>query len=184
MFVASIREKHILPSVVQQDIIDELQLIVSEVHDTYKSVLTAFCEENNIVLSLTGMGRFLGQSTSLFNGVFENIDSQYKLNKAVHANFAVADPSELSLGLDFNEKPATFVYVSLSSVLQQMLGNDDIRHHILSNNSDLSCSDMMSSFKDGSIYKNHLFFSENPDALRLHFYLDEFEVCNLIGAKR
>jgi hypothetical protein len=160
--VLKLREKHMLPSV----------------HDTYKSVFTAFCEENNILSPLTGMGRFLGHSTSLFNVTFENIDSDYKLDKAVHANFAVADPSEFSLGFDSNGKPATFVYVSVSSVLQQMLGNDDIRDHILSNNNDLSCSDTMSSFKDGSIYENHLFFSKNRDALRLHLYLDEFEVCN------
>ena len=184
--ILKLREKHILPSVVQQDIIDELQLIVSEVHDTYKSIFTAFCEGNNILLPAAGMGRLLGQSTSLFDGVFQNIDSDYKLNKAVHANFAVADPSEFSLGFDSNGKPATFVYISVSSVLQQMLGNDDICHHILSNSNDLFSGDgdTMSSFKDGSVYENHLFFKENCDALRLHFYLDEFEVCNPIGAKR
>lgn len=33
--------------------------------------------------------------------MFQNIDSDYKLNKAVHANFAVADPSEFSLGFYF-----------------------------------------------------------------------------------
>ena len=61
--------------------------------------------------------------------MFHNINSDYKLNKAVHANFAV-NPSEFSLGFDSNGKPATFVYISVSSVLQQMLGNNDEHHHI------------------------------------------------------
>jgi hypothetical protein len=31
---------------------------------------------------------------------------------------------------------------------------------------------------------SHSFFSKHPDALRLHFYLDEFDVCNPIGSRR
>ena len=60
--ILKLREKHILPLIFELDIIDELQLIVSEVHDTYKSVFTAFCEENNILLLAAGMGRLLGPS--------------------------------------------------------------------------------------------------------------------------
>ena len=47
-----------------------------------------------------------------------------------------------------------------------------------------SSLDTLKDFTDGSIFKNHPFFSVNPKALRLHFYVDEFEVCNPLGAKR
>ena len=65
-----------------------------------------------------------------------------------------------------------------------MLSNDDIRHHILSRNSCVPSTNWMYSSLDGSIYQEHSFFADDPSAIRLHFYLDEFEVCNPIGSKR
>ena len=47
--ILSLREKHILPASVQQDIISELQLMVTHVHDTYKALFSTFCSEQNIV---------------------------------------------------------------------------------------------------------------------------------------
>ena len=51
-------------------------------------------------------------------------------------------------------------------------------------NENRPCSDAMHSFTDGTIFQSHILFSQHPDAIRLHFYADEFEVCNPIGAKR
>lgn len=42
----------------------------------------------------------------------------------------------------------------------------------------------MEDFCDGSLFKSDTFFVENPSALSIHMYSDEFEVCNPIGAKK
>lgn len=42
----------------------------------------------------------------------------------------------------------------------------------------------MTDYKDGIYFRNHRFFSDHPQALRLHLYEDEFEVCNPLGSKR
>jgi len=42
----------------------------------------------------------------------------------------------------------------------------------------------MTSYADGDIYVKHAVFAVNPNAIRLHFYIDEFEVCNPIGSKK
>lgn len=55
---------------------------------------------------------------------------------------------------------------------------------IFSSNSSESLPDMMTSFTDGTVYENHPLFSQHPQALRLHFYADEFAMCNPIGSKR
>ena len=39
-------------------------------------------------------------------------------------------------------------------------------------------------YTDGSAFKNHPLFSIDPMAIRLHFYVDDFEVCNPIGSRR
>ena len=81
-------------------------------------------------------------------------------------------------------KPLKFSYVSICSVLKLILSNDDIRHHILSRNTLVPSEDRLGSFVDGTIFRDHSFFLQHPDAMRLHFCLDEFDVCNPIGSKR
>ena len=51
-----LREKHILTSFVQQDIISEMNLIVTEVHDTYRGVFESFCKENELSSDQLGIG--------------------------------------------------------------------------------------------------------------------------------
>lgn len=43
---------------------------------------------------------------------------------------------------------------------------------------------IISDFTDGSVFKEHQFFKENPGTLRLHFYNDEFKVVNPLGSKK
>jgi hypothetical protein len=183
--ILKLREKHILPVCVQQDLIAEMQLMVSHIHDIYKVMFDTFCEEHDIAdQSSEGMGSFLTNDKSVFADVFDKIDTEYKLNKMIRTEFMFVQPIEIVLGSQPGKKPAVFSYIPVTSVLKLVLSNDEIRHHILSRQN-LSCSgDGMYSFVDGTIYKQHAFFSINPNAIRLHFYLDEFEVCNPIGSKR
>jgi len=184
--ILKLREKHILPVNVQQDVIAEMQLITSHIHDTYRSMFLTFCEEQQISFDdqLPGMGRYLSSNNSVFTNIFTHLDSEYKLNKFITTNFAYVKPQDMVLGHNPSGKPAKFSYVSICSVLELALSNDDIRHHILSRSADAVAEDCLACFTDGTVFRDHAFFAENPNALRLHFYLDEFEVCNPIGSKR
>lgn len=184
--ILKLREKHILPVTVQQDVVAEMQLITSEIHDAYRAMFVTFCEEQHIAPDdqLSGMGHYLNSSNSVFANAFTNLDSDYKLNKFIATNFANVKVQEIVMAHYPSGKPAKFSYVPVSSVLELTLSNVDIRDHILSRNTVLSSGDCFSSYSDGSVFNEHAFFTENPNALRLHFYLDEFEVCNPIGSKR
>jgi len=46
------------------------------------------------------------------------------------------------------------------------------------------CSDVLEDYIDGSAYSSHPLFSKDPSAVRLHMYIDEFEVCNPIGSRK
>lgn len=184
--VLKLRERHILPAIVQQDIVDEMQLLVTQTHDTYRSLFTTFCREQNLNSDSTtsGMSQFLNCDTSVFSNAFTGIANDYKLNKYISDNFVNIKPTEILFSKRLAGKPVKFSYISIGSVLELMLANDDIRDLILSCNNVVPSSDRLSSFLDGSIYREHSLFSEYPSAIRLHFYLDEFEVCNPLGSKR
>ena len=45
-------------------------------------------------------------------------------------------------------------------------------------------SETMADFCDGDLYKNNELFQKFPNALQIHMYYDEVEMCNPIGSKR
>jgi hypothetical protein len=182
--ILKLREKHILPVCVQQDIIDEMQLLVSQLHDTYKSVFLTVCEEQSITSPSAGMGHIFLNETSMFDDIFQHINTDYKLNRFICDNFQFAKPIEIVFEPRRPGNSPSFHYIPVSSVLKLMLSNVDVRQQIQSGKTVFEDAYHMASYVDGSIYANHPFFSDHPDAIRLHFYLDEFEVCNPIGSKR
>ena len=183
--VLKLREKHILTASVTQDVIDEMSSAVSCVHDTYKSVFRTFCADHNTPIEEDSVAGILLQDTSVYNDIFKGIDTDYKLNTFIRANFLYAAPVEYSLGHLPNGKPAGYQYIPLSDILKVMLSNSEVLHHVLSHqDGELESNDAMLSYVHGTVYEQHPFFSSNPNALRLHFYADEFEVCNPIGSKR
>jgi hypothetical protein len=80
-----LREQHILPANVQQDVIAEMQLTVFQIHDAYQSIFLTFCEEQQILSESvsSGVSRFFTTSNSVFTNAFTNIDTDYKFNKFI-----------------------------------------------------------------------------------------------------
>jgi hypothetical protein len=182
-FMLKEKEKYLLPVPVQQDIVNELHLMISEVHEAYQYMFNTFCLENNVAFGSNGSGSVFASEASPFGHIFSEMDSDYKLTKLIESSFQLVKPTELILADSSSGMPAKFSYVSITSTLQFLLSNEDIRNHILSRQM-LSQNDRMSSFTDGEVFKDSCFFLFHPNALRLHFYFDEFEVCNPLGSKR
>ena len=178
-----LKEKHILTATVQQDIVNQMHSLVSEIHETYSSSFKSFCNDQHVSPNSSDVGDILLRDVSVFEDIFKQIDTDYKLNKTIQSHFTFVKPSMMVLADNQQGKPAVFSYVSVTSVLKLVLGNNDVRCHVLSCMNAVPC-DRMSSYIDGSAYQENSFFVEHPQALRLHFYLDEFDVCNPIGAKR
>ncbi|KAJ8685358.1 hypothetical protein QAD02_021151 [Eretmocerus hayati] len=62
-----------------------------------------------------------------------------------------------------------------------VLANEEIRNAI--DNEKPSLPGMLSSFRDGTCYKNHPFFKKYPNAIRLRIYYDEAEVVGPLGSR-
>lgn len=67
-------------------------------------------------------------------------------------------------------------------VLKNYCSNEEIKNVFLSSRTPEI--NFLSDYCDGNIFREHSFFKDHPNALRLHFYEDEFEVVNPLGAKR
>ena len=74
--------------------------------------------------------------------------------------------------------------MSIISTLHKFLSHDDVAAEVAQ---DLQCMQhdaVLSSYRDGSAFSSNVLFSENDRVLRLHFYVDDFKVCNPIGSRR
>jgi hypothetical protein len=74
----------------------------------------------------------------------------------------------------------SFYYVSLLSTLKQILQIQCVRQEIL--RSAKHTDNLLYDLADGSTYKKHPFFKNNPNGLQIVAYYDEVETCNPLGS--
>ena len=58
--------------------------------------------------SATRVGCYLSDDKSVFSGVFDKMDTDYKLNKAIHTNFMFVQPEQIVLTNPPDKKPTVF----------------------------------------------------------------------------
>ena len=104
------------------------------------------------------------------------------LECAVAGNSTEASASNDS---DVNENNDSFQYISVLQVITKMVEQKEVWHSIQRKLEKDSVKDpnLLSSYVDGTICKCHDVFTDK-NAIRLHLYVDEFEVCNPIGSHR
>ena len=183
----SLKERHILSATVQQNILGEMKFLLEQTLEFYQMLFTHFCNEIQVPLPTDGVYKCLFDDTSVFCKVFDELDSENKLFNFISEKFNYIKPTERILHRNPTGRNAVYQYVPIQPVLETYLKNKSIRCEMQldgpAKNFD-SDGIVYKSFTDGSAFINHPFFSIYNNALRLHFYIDEFEVCNPLGAKR
>lgn len=79
-------------------------------------------------------------------------------------------------------KPCTFQYVSLSDTIQKLFQNETFKKIYFSHNN--NSEEYLRNFNDGSNFQNSKFFQNNPNALQIQIFIDNFEVVNALGSKK
>ena len=72
-----------------------------------------------------------------------------------------------------------FYYIPLYDTLKILLQHNDFQHELSFNR---ASNHLIQDFCNGSSFKNHPLFSNDPDALQIIAYYDELEVTNPIGS--
>ncbi|KAJ8346571.1 hypothetical protein SKAU_G00279720 [Synaphobranchus kaupii] len=100
------------------------------------------------------------------------------------AKMDYTEPVHYTVRGSSGHKIGTYSYVPISEVLKKYCSHEDVWGQIISEHNELKDEDLLTDYKDGLYFKEHLFFREHPDALRLHLYEDEFEIVNPLGPKK
>lgn len=76
----------------------------------------------------------------------------------------------------------SFVYVSVTKILETLFGWTDLLNEIVFNQEALSGH--IKSFQDGKYYKDNKLLGQQNLCISLALYIDHFEVCNPLGTSR
>lgn len=180
-FVLGLREKHTIPAVVQDEVVSGVKHLLSQALVNYRDVISS--ELQNGVASSTVCSDELSSVLNIeqrCDAVGKHVESEYALLRYLDQGGKIVMPQ--TIAIDSHRPKQTFQYVPVLQVLQKVLCNDDIMDHFSNKNE--RRDSVMEDFCDGVLFKSDDFFKENPSAIRIHMYSDEFEVCNPIGAKK
>ena len=121
--------------------------------------------------------------------VFKGVDTPYNQNKTFSKTFDLLMPERfwldhLTKSLRRKKSDGTVsavkaeaVYVPLIKQLEELLNIKDIYSEI--HKSRISTPGVYNRYEDGSNFAHNKLFNDHPNALQIHLYLDEVQLCNL-----
>jgi len=183
-FILKRREKNLLHLSVQQDIADDVKFLFCFFKDNYDSFISYHLEKSGFDISKCPKLQQVLHSSDLFDKAFEVVHSPHMIKEHCKAKMDYTEPVHHTLRGPSGHKIGTYSYVAISEVLKKYCSHEDVWNQIQSENDKVQDELFLMDYKDGLYFKEHLFFREHPDALRLHFYEDELEIVNPLGSKR
>ena len=184
LFLLKLREKHILPGIVQETVFNDVKFLLQYFAENYQEIIKFHLEKSGFRFEDSADLQQLLNDKNIFERALSNVGSEYQLLKYCEDSLGLIKPSEVYLGASDRNKQQTFQYVPILRVLKLLLDNEDIVNSLCKTSSKESCTDVLENYTDGTIFKNNEFFSGRKDYLRIHLYTDEFEIVNPLGSKK
>ena len=191
LFVLKTGEQHGVPSVVQHEIAEEVRSFFTNMTSSFNCYLISHLKDLGIEVNEDDDLRKLFQTQAFFNKALSSVSSQSKILAYCKSNLGYIAPREIPLILPPADDgtPAakkTFQYIPILPVLQRMIELPGVydsisRKQIADGEKNVS---LLTSFADGTACNEHAVFGIDKNAIRIHMYIDEFEVCCPIGAHR
>lgn len=183
-FTLKCREKNHLPQSVQQEILDDVNFLFSFFKENYDEFLAYHLEKNGFDLAACPELQEVLQSPDFFSEASRLVRSPHMLKEFCKEKFEMTEPIQYTLRDPSGNKTGSYSYVPICEVLRKYCSHEDIWDQIQAELNIEKDELVLNDYRDGLHFKNHKIFAGNPQALRLHFYEDEFEVCNPLGSKR
>ena len=175
--VMKIREKHMLPVSVTNAIIDDVQGPL----ETYQFNISDIVKRQLEVDAGHEAMNYKFGDEDLFSSLCQLAKSDGALANILFRNYPYSEPIEVVLGRTDGKKDIVHI-VKLNQVLSNILSHDDILSSIRDNLPRRRANADTDKLYDLTYPLSPI--EENVIDIPLIFYLDEFEPCNPIGARR
>lgn len=179
MFVLKIREKHTVPAVVQKSVVEDLRTVCDTFMTHYTEAIRFHLSNKRINIEDDHELQALLDNGLFFEQCIKSISSEWMLEQYCVKELDMIKPIEICLNKQENDK-ISFQYIPLLPLLQKLQKKKDVWATL--NRAQSENDEILTDFIGGEMFKSnrHMTFH----SLRLHFYVDEFEVVNPLGSKR
>lgn len=140
----------------------------------------------------------LQESEALIIETINAVNTKFKRNKLCENNILFVKPVEKAIGLKWickidakidvpfhGQKEATYQYVPIINTLKSLFAQSSFKELYLAHNKNKKCvPGVFESFCCGRICQNSIFFLNDPLALQLQLFIDDFEVCCAMKSKK
>jgi len=185
LFALRIRETYTLPKTVCTHIMNDISSLFGTFHEQLSQFVVNQLDEMGIDISINpGLHRVL-MTDVLINTAWDSVKTADNLRRYCLDNLNLIEGEEVILGVNQETgKNASYQYVPICNTLQHYIQHSDVMHSI-KRYAQQPCDNLiLSDYPDGNVFRQHSFFKLHPGALRLHFYIDDLEVCNPLGAAK
>jgi len=180
MFVLQTREAHLLPKNTCQSIINDVTMLFNTFVEHYSGFILSRLEENGIDVSCDHALNNALLEHFFTDSIWDNVSSDARLKRHCKDKLFLIEAEEVHLGTnEITGKRESYQYVPIRKTLQHYIQHDDVWESI--NRSCVKECDVFNNYTDGSAFQNHPFFSQHPNALRLHLYVDDLEPRDLFS---
>jgi len=180
-YLLSIKERHMLPDNLQRSLISELEFLLNFSGNTFKQMIDqCFLEQHGCYPKNSQTYKKLMAQETLFDEEINAVNSKFKLKNYVISNFPYVTPRAYFLAV--HDRDSTYHYVPIIDMLKAVLSRTDVQKQVQKNEHSSHHPNVLYDTCDGECSNNTE--CSSTAVIKLHMYIDEFELCNPIGAKR
>jgi len=178
LFLLKLQEDCMLSSSTIQTILDGFKELTHLHVNNINQNVVKICQDNNISSDVSS------QILSVVNGdtlttAFSELSSDWKRKQFYKSKCNFVEPQTVRYNVESSVFTATFQYISLQDSLKTLLANKKISSQLLQQVTNKP--NILSSFSDGTVYREHPVYQNHPQALQIILYADEFDVVNPLG---
>lgn len=181
MFLLAMKEKHKLPENVISETAAEFQALTQLTHivalDKVKHILNT---SNVSIPNSVDVSELLSGISPLSDSLLA-VSTSSRRQQFYEGHLGLVKAVEYSAGPNKHGKVETYQYVPVTQTLKALLMNEDVQSEVFNGHS--SNDGYIRDFCDGKLFSEHRGFLDNPHALQIQLYYDEFVVCNPLGNK-
>lgn len=182
-FALQTREGYLLPKSTCSSIISDVSVLFTTFFEQFSQFILCRLEDNGIDISTDHCLSQLLMDHSFLSSLWTDVGSDARLKKYCKENLCLIEAKTVFLGINENTgKPESYQYVPLHLTIKHYVEHEDVWESI--NRTLCKIPDVLQSYTDGTAFQQHNFFSTHPDALRIHLYVDDLELCNPLGSAK
>ena len=183
-FLLELREVYHVTQTAVSFLCQKFQKILEIDRKYHVEAVTASLKSNNQNFVMDHESSAILHCKSQFVQSFEMFSGAKTLSNYVKAKKHYIEPEEICIGYNNSTKKFDHVYyVPILKTLELLLSKEDVKHLVDSYIPRHTNDQIISTFEDGSNFKENTLFSNKTHVLQIIFYNDDFQCSNPLGNK-